>query len=254
MKKLVVANWKMKKSLAQSVAFAKEIKKVSVRGVDLVVAPSFTAIERVADVLKKSSVRVAGQDVAGVAEGSFTGDVSASMLKEAGAKYVIIGHSERRALHDEQGVDIANKMQQALAKKLTPILCVGETAAEKAAGRRDSVLVQQIKQATAGLGLHEKTRLVIAYEPVWAIGSGQVVSPHELEDARRVIRRAIALRVSSEYFDTQVRFLYGGSVTIENAAPLWALSFVQGFLIGGASLTVKSFATIAEMSQGVRVE
>lgn len=249
MKRLVVANWKMKKSLAQSVAFAKEIKKVSVRGVDLVVAPSFTALERVSDALKKSTVRVAAQDVSGVAKGSFTGDVSAAMVKEVGAKYVIIGHSERRALHHEQGRNIANKMQQTLAKKLIPILCVGETAAEKAAGRRDAVLVQQIKQATAGLDLHEKTKLVIAYEPVWAIGSGDVVDPYDLEDAWRVIRRAIALRVSSKYFDTQVRFLYGGSVTITNAAPLWALSFVQGFLIGGASLKVKSFATIARMSQ-----
>ena len=246
MSKIVIANWKMNVRHAKAVTYAAALRKQAVRGVDLVVAPSLTVLPSVAEKLRGSRVKVAAQDVAAWSEGAYTGEVSARMLKDAGATYTIIGHSERRQLLGETDAMVHDKVAQALKAKLRPILCVGETDEERKAGKRDTVLVQQLRNALSKVPDLHDSRLVVAYEPVWAIGSGQAVQPDDLAQAYKVIKRAVTSLTTSAYWAAKVRFVYGGSVDAENAALFAAQEYVDGFLVGGASLQVKKFLAIAK--------
>jgi triosephosphate isomerase len=211
-------------------------------GVDLVVAPPFTALAAVAQEVEGSRIEVAGQNMYPKAEGAFTGEVSPPMLLECGCRWVIIGHSERRQFFGETDESVREKVAQAMAAGLRPIACVGETLAEREAGRTLQVVFRQIDAFAREL-LHEPGYGAIAYEPVWAIGTGKVAGPDQAQEVQGAIRTRLN-DVSSELAAT-TRILYGGSVKPDNAGGLLACTDVDGALVGGASLQAESFLGIA---------
>jgi triosephosphate isomerase len=242
---LVAGNWKMFKTVNEAVAFAKELKSVvrDVTGVDIVVAPPFTAVHPAADALRATNVAVAAQDVYWEKEGAFTGEVSAPMVRDAGAEYVIIGHSERRRLFGETDAMVNRKIRAAMAAGLTPIVCVGETLEEREAGATFRVLDRQLKDGLDGLVSDEITTLVVAYEPVWAIGTGRNATVVQAQDAHGYIRSRLRQWFGAMAAE-RCRILYGGSVKPDNISELVQAPDVDGALVGGASLDVKSFGDI----------
>jgi triosephosphate isomerase len=229
----IAANWKMHKTVLEAVAFIKEFRSMAkdVFDVEIVVAPPFTALRPVADAAHASNIGVAGQNVHWERQGAFTGEISAGMLKEAGAEYVIIGHSERRQLFGETDETVNRKLTAAVAAQLTPIVCIGETLAQRDANETLAVLDRQIKQGLDGLTADQIAALVIAYEPVWAIGTGRNATPADAAQVHRAIRRWLSGRGIPT-----TRVLYGGSVNLKNVAELLAEPEVDGVLVGGASL------------------
>ena len=235
--KLFVANWKMHKTRAQARAFAEEFGKLIGGGMDgagaeLVLAPSWTALDAARDA--RGRWALACQNVAAEAEGAYTGEVSAAMAADAGCRYAIVGHSERRRYFGEDGPLLARKLARCREAGLTPIYCVGETAEEHDAGRMENVLSGQLGILSRDAA---DAPLVVAYEPVWAIGTGRTASPADCARAAGLIEALLSSR-------GPVRVLYGGSVTPENAAGLLAHGHVDGCLVGGASLLAESFAAI----------
>jgi triosephosphate isomerase len=247
---LVAGNWKMFKTVHEAVAFAKEFKSLvkDVSDLDIVVAPPFTAVHPVAEALRASNVAVAGQDLYWEREGAFTGEISAAMVREAGAEYVIIGHSERRQLFGESDVTVNRKIAAALAADLTPIVCIGETLAEREAGATLPVLDRQIKDGLDGLTPGQLTELVMAYEPVWAIGTGRNATALQAQDAHVHIRGRLRQWFGADLAE-RCRVIYGGSVKPDNIAELVREPDVDGALVGGASLDVRSFGEIVERSR-----
>ncbi|MBS1816559.1 MAG: triose-phosphate isomerase [Acidobacteria bacterium] len=247
---LIAGNWKMYKTVSEAVAFAKEFRSVvkDVSGVDIVLAPTFTAVHAVAEAVRATNVAVAAQDVYWEKEGAFTGEVSASMVREAGAEYVIIGHSERRRLFGETDVMVNRKIRAAQGADLTPIVCVGETLEEREAGATLAVLDRQIKDGLDGLTPEQVAALVIAYEPVWAIGTGRTATAAQAQDAHAHIRGRLRQWFGADTAE-QTRILYGGSVKPDNTAELVREADVDGALVGGASLDVKSFGEIVTKSR-----
>lgn len=242
---VIAGNWKMYKTIAEAVDFVNALKP-KVAGAshcEVVVAPPFTALSAVATAVAGSNIRVAGQDVAWEKEGAFTGDVSAPMLREAGSTHVIIGHSERRQLHGETDESVNRKLKTVLAGSLHPIVCVGETLAEREANRTQDVLQRQFTGGFAGLTAHDFSRIIIAYEPVWAIGTGRTATPQIAAESHAYLRRLAAEGFGKEAGDA-VRILYGGSVKPENIRDLMAQEDIDGALVGGASLKVDSFSAI----------
>jgi triosephosphate isomerase len=239
------ANWKMYKTVHEAVAFTKEFRRViqDVDGVEMVLAPPFTALHAVAEAARASEIAVAGQDLHWEKEGAFTGEISAGMLKEAGAEYVIVGHSERRRLFGDSDAWVNRKTRAALAAGLVPIVCVGETLEEREAGQTLAVLDRQIAGAFEGVTATQVAALVIAYEPVWAIGTGRNATPAQAQDAHAHLRG----RLRAAFGDATAaacRILYGGSVKPDNVKELRAQPDVDGALVGGASLDVTSFHDI----------
>jgi triosephosphate isomerase len=234
--KLFVANWKMHKTRGPARDFASELGRAIGDGIanaELVIAPPFTALDAARD--ERGRWRLACQNVAAETEGAFTGEVSAAMAADAGCRYAIVGHSERRRMFGEDGPVLARKIERCREAGLTPIYCIGETAEQRDAGRTAATLAGQL----AALEADAPSRpLVIAYEPVWAIGVGRSATPSDCAVARDQVAGILAGRRS-------LRILYGGSVTPENAAELLATSRMEGFLIGGASLSAASFEAIA---------
>ena len=233
---LFVANWKMHKTLAEARAFAAELGGRigdGINGAELVLAPPWTAIDAARDV--RGRWALACQNVAAEAEGAFTGEVSAAMAADAGCRYAIVGHSERRQHFAEDGLTLEKKLARCREAGLTPIYCVGETARQRDAGLTEATLVVEIATLEADSA---DAPLVVAYEPVWAIGTGRSATPEDCASACARIRQLLSAR-------RQVRILYGGSVTPQNAAALLAAPGVNGFLIGGASLSAASFEAIA---------
>jgi triosephosphate isomerase len=206
-------------------------------GAELVVCAPFPYLALCANLLTGSAVGLGAQDVSAHAEGAYTGETSAGMLREFGCRYALIGHSERRAYHHESEASIASKTLRALAAGLTPIVCVGENLQEQQSRQTNVALRQQVLAVTEKLPPELLSRLVIAYEPVWAIGSGKSASPETAQQAHEVIRRYVA---------PSTRILYGGSVKADNASQLVAMPDIDGLLIGGASLNAKEFVAIAE--------
>jgi triosephosphate isomerase len=234
--RLFVANWKMHKTRGEARTFARGLgERIGDRppSVELVIAPPLTALDAVRDPEGRWSL--AAQNVAAEADGALTGEVSARMLADAGCRYVIVGHSERRRLFGEDGPLLARKLARAREENLTPIYCLGESGEERSRGLTAQVFE---RQAQALAGDPEAAPLVVAYEPVWAIGTGQAATPEDAAAARTRLRRLLAGRPN-------LRLLYGGSVTPENAGELLEASGMDGFLIGGASLEPSSFARIA---------
>jgi triosephosphate isomerase len=248
---LLAANWKMFKTIAETRAFIRELGAQLAASPapdrEVVVAPPFTALSAAVEAAAGTPIAIAAQDVYFEREGAFTGEISAGMLADAGATFVIIGHSERRRLFGDTDERVRRKIRAALAAGLRPIVCIGETLEEREAGRTHVVLDQQIKAGLDGLSADEVAGLVLAYEPVWAIGTGKNATAAEAADAHAHIRRRLAAWFSPTASE-RCRILYGGSVKPENIAELIGLADVDGALVGGASLAARSFGEIIRKS------
>jgi triosephosphate isomerase (TIM) len=251
---LVAANWKMYKTVQQAVAFLKEFKGLvgGLNDVEIVVAPPFTAIQASAEAVRGTNLAIAGQDVYWEREGAFTGEVSAGMLKEAGAEFVIIGHSERRTKFGESDAQVNRKVKAAIEVALTPIVCVGETLDEREGGRTLEVLDRQLRHGLEGIPPASIASLALAYEPVWAIGTGKVASTAQAQEAHEHIRGRLRGWFGVEAASA-CRILYGGSVKPANARELVSQPDVDGALVGGASLDVRGFVEIVAGSRPARL-
>jgi triosephosphate isomerase len=246
----IAANWKMYKTVHEGLAFVKEFRGMvkDITDVEIVLAPPFTALHAVAEAARTANIGVAGQNMHAEREGAYTGEVSAGMLREAGAEYVILGHSERRRLFHESDESVNRKLQAALAAKLTPIVCIGETLEEREGEQTLDVLDRQIKQGLDGLTGDQVASLVVAYEPVWAIGTGRNATPEQAGDAHTHIRTRIRQWFGGPAAD-QCHVIYGGSVKPDNIQTLIAHPDVDGALVGGASLDVQGFFHIVARSR-----
>lgn len=242
---LVAGNWKMNGDEAANAALVGGIVAGVPGGdrVDLLVCPPFPYLASVAAGLSGSNVMLGAQTVSEHAKGAFTGEVSAGMLKELGCRYVIVGHSERRALFGETSEAVALKFSAVLDAGLTPILCVGETLADREAGRTEAVIDEQLDAVLGRSGAEGIRRAVVAYEPVWAIGTGKTATPEQAQDVHRHIRSRIAAQDAGVAAGVQI--LYGGSVKGDNAEGLFGMPDIDGGLIGGASLKADDFLAIA---------
>ena len=244
MKSILIANWKMYLNLTQSVELAKELKKKNLPpDKEIVLCPTFLAIPAVSEVLKNSSLSLGAQNVFWEEHGPYTGEVSAATLKHLGCQYVIVGHSERRQYLTENNEMVHKKVKAALAAGLTPIVCVGETESERDEGRKDYVLISQISEILSGIILNVNHRLVIAYEPVWAIsaGGGIAADPSEVQYANDVVWHALFDFFERDIVKNNISIIYGGSVKPENVASYSGLPNVQGLLVGSASLEADKF-------------
>ena len=246
-KPIIAGNWKMHKTVVESVATVIELK-AHVSGIsdrEIVVCPVFTALKFVCDALANSNIKVGAQNLFWEEKGAFTGEISAPQIKETGCSHVIIGHSERRQYFHETNETVGKKILAALKAGLTPIVCIGETLAEREAGNAFTVNEKQIKESLASISEEQMKKLVVAYEPVWAIGTGKVASPEQAEEVHLCIRKAISSMFGKDIADT-IRILYGGSVKPDNIAILMAKENIDGALVGGASLEAESFAKIVK--------
>jgi triosephosphate isomerase len=246
----IAANWKMHKTVHESVVFIKEFRRVvkDIADIEIVVAPPFTALHAAAEAARSSVIGIAAQDVHWEREGAFTGEISAVMVKEAGAEYVIIGHSERRRLFHETDETVNRKLVAALAAQLMPIVCVGETLEERDQGVTLGVLDRQIKQGLDGLSGEQVRSLGLAYEPVWAIGTGRNATAQQADEAHRHIRTRIRQWFGGAAAD-HCHVIYGGSVKPDNIHELMVLPDVDGALVGGASLEIRAFSEILTRSR-----
>src|SRR5687768_3941177 len=242
---LIAGNFKMFKTVAETVAYINELRSLvkDVRNVDVVIAPPFTAIAAAAEAVEGTSIGVSAQDVHWEREGAFTGEVSAGMLREAGARYTIVGHSERRTLFGETNGSVNKKMHAALTAGLVPIVCIGETLEQRDRNETLAVLDRQIKEGLDGVTGEQLSGMVLAYEPVWAIGTGRNATPAQAGEAHHHIRQRLTQWFGLDASE-RCRVLYGGSVKPENIAALIAEPDVDGALVGGASLDPKSFFAI----------
>jgi triosephosphate isomerase len=242
---LVVANWKMHKGVQEAVAYTRDLVALApeFRGTDVVIAPAFTALSAVATAARATSIGVAAQNVAADPDGAFTGEVSATMIKEAGAGSVIIGHSERRRLFGETDVIVNRKVRAAMTAGLRPIVCVGETLHEREAGQTFTVVDRQIADGLDGFTGDQVAEFVVAYEPVWAIGTGRNATTVEAGAVHTHLRARLRQGFGAAASEA-CRVIYGGSVRVDNIQTLAALPDVDGALVGGASLDVATFADI----------
>ncbi len=245
-KNIVAGNWKMNTTLQEGVALAKEIKD-ALNGVetkcDVVIATPFTHLVSVAAAVEGSIIGVSAENCADKSEGAFTGEVSAKMVASTGVKYVILGHSERRAYYHETTEILKEKVLLALENNLTPIFCVGEVLSEREAGEHFNVVAAQVKESLFNLTAEEFSKVVIAYEPVWAIGTGKTATADQAQEIHAFIRQTIAEKYGNEVADN-TSILYGGSCKPSNAGELFAKPDVDGGLIGGAALKADSFMGI----------
>lgn len=246
--KIIAGNWKMNKSFEEGLSLCSEVTNMlddEVNGeVQVILVPPFLHIHALSQLVKKSKrVSIGGQNCHYKQSGAFTGEVSASMLKSAGADYVIIGHSERREYFNEKEDILAIKIQLALESGLTPIYCVGEIKAERESGDFYDVIRKQLNSALAGFSASEVSQIIIAYEPVWAIGTGLTATPEQAQEIHSFIRSEIESLFSS-VCSQQIPILYGGSVNANNAAALFSMPDIDGGLVGGASLKSRDFVNI----------
>ena len=250
----IAANWKMFKTVHEAIVFVKELKSVvkDIADVEIIVAPPFTALHAVAEAARNSNIGVAAQDLYWEREGAFTGEVSPTMIKEAGAEYVIIGHSERRRLFGETDATVNRKIVAAIGAHLTSIVCVGETLEEREGGETLAVLDRQIKDGLDRLTAEHVAELVIAYEPVWAIGTGRNATAAQAGEAHAHIRKRLRQWFGGDAAD-RCHVIYGGSVKPDNIRELIAEPDVDGALVGGASLDVRSFGQIVSKSRPAAV-
>jgi triosephosphate isomerase (TIM) len=251
-KPVIAGNWKMYKLLGEALDTVLALKSLvaNANHCEVVVAPVFTALKLVADRLEGSNIRVAGQNCSTeVEEGAHTGEVAAIMLRDVGAKYVIVGHSERRQHYFETDSMVNKKCQAGLAADLTIILCVGESLSQREQGTAERVVSGQLSGGLSGLTASDLDRIIIAYEPVWAIGTGRTASPEQAQEMHAFIRRVFADRYSDQAA-SELRIIYGGSVNPENIAGLMSQTDIDGALVGGASLKAETFAQIVNYKNG----
>jgi triosephosphate isomerase (TIM) len=247
-RKLIIAgNWKMNKTVAEAKDLVSGLKLElsSVRDVDIVVCPAFTALSEVSQVIIDTDIRLGAQNMSEQGGGAYTGDISALMLKEFLVRYVIVGHSERRQIHNETDEQINAKTKAAHAASLKPIVCVGETLEQREGGEMENVITTQIKGCLAGLENNQMEETIIAYEPVWAIGTGKTASSEQAQEVHALIRQTVT-EMFGEAVAKRVRIQYGGSVKPANARELMSQPDVDGALVGGAALEVRSFSDIVK--------
>jgi triosephosphate isomerase len=246
----IAGNWKMNKTVGESVDFARQLKSSAqgIEGVEMAIAPPYTALYAIQKEIGDSSIRLAAQNLFWEEKGAFTGEVSPLMLKELGCHYVIIGHSERRQFFGETDNTVNRKIKAAIAQGLKPIFCVGETLKEREDGKTFSVIERQVKGGLIELKPEAIQDLVVAYEPVWAIGTGKTATPEQAEEVHRFIREKLS-QVYSKELAGEIRIQYGGSVTPENVKGLMNQENIDGALVGGASLKVDSFMKIVRFKE-----
>ncbi|MEL7497529.1 MAG: triose-phosphate isomerase [Planctomycetota bacterium] len=245
---LIAGNWKMNLNRADAVALATELASASASGCDVLVCPTMVYLDAVHAAIKGSNVALGGQDVYFEANGAFTGETSTEMLKDVGCTFVILGHSERRNVIGERDELINKKVKAALAAGLTPILCVGELLEEREAGKTIEIVRSQFEGSLADVTAEQMHQIVIAYEPVWAIGTGKTATPEQAQAVHADLRKIIAEHYNPETSEN-VRILYGGSVKPANAADLMSQPDIDGALVGGASLKSDSFSAIIESAE-----
>lgn len=252
MRNLIAANWKMHKTRAEARDLARALADALAAdpaspSAEIVLFPPFTAFEAVREGLGEAAIGLGGQNVYPAESGAFTGEISPDMLLDAGCSWVLTGHSERRHILGESSALVGEKTAFALKRGLCAILCVGETLAEREAGRLEDILQAQLTAGLAGVPAEAVSRLAVAYEPVWAIGTGKVASPEDIAAAHAFVRSRLNALPGAA--DQRVRILYGGSVKPENAAGILALDNVDGLLVGGASLQAETFLRIIRAGQ-----
>lgn len=255
-KKIIAANWKMNKTTGETGAFLETfLREVGDDlDVDIIIIPPFTSLFKASDLLSQgSNVKLGAQNMSAEKSGAFTGEISAEMLRDLFARYVIIGHSERRTLFGETDEIVARKLRTAIDGSLKPILCVGETLEERDGGRVEEVLERQLRSALAGLDVKELAEVVIAYEPVWAIGTGRTATPEQAQETHAFVRACVA-KIAGLPAAEKIRIQYGGSVKPDNALSLLSQPDIDGALVGGASLDPRGFAEIVAAAAKVRSE
>ncbi len=242
---LIAGNWKMFKTAPQAMELANRLKSLvsDVTNVDVMVAPPFTALAVVEEIFRGSAVHLGGQDVFWEVEGAYTGEISAPMLTALRCTYVIIGHSERRQYFGETNATVNRKVRAALAEDLIPVVCIGESETEREANQTFSVVQNQLEDGLVGLTSEEAQRLTIAYEPIWAIGTGKTATTEEAQEVHQFIRGWMETAYGNGVAKA-IRILYGGSVKPNNIGDLMTMADIDGALVGGASLDADSFAAI----------
>lgn len=251
-KPIIAGNWKLNNTTKQAVELVTLLKRdlSDINEVEIVVCPVFTVLSVLADILMESNIGLGAQNIYWEDSGAFTGEVSASLLKEIGVQYVIIGHSERRQYFGETNQTVNKKIRAALRHGLTPIVCVGEVLQEREANKTSDVIRTQCKESLAGFSADEMKAMIVAYEPVWAIGTGKTATPVQAQEVHKFIRELLVKMHNEEVAET-VRIQYGGSVKPENIAELMAQPDIDGALVGGASLKADSFVSIVKNTCGV---
>ena len=247
-RKIIAANWKMNMTIQESADFLEDflLELGDENRIDLVIVPPYTALAKVSERLNRvQDVKLGAQNMHWEKGGAFTGEISAAMLRELFTRYVVLGHSERRTYFGETDEIVNRKTKAALAATLTPIVCIGETLDERDSGRVEMVLEMQTRGSLAGLSAKELSELVLAYEPVWAIGTGRTASPEQAQEAHAFIRKTIAA-MSDAATAEKIRIQYGGSVKPENTESLMGQADIDGALVGGAALDPRSFAAIVK--------
>ena len=249
-KKIIAANWKMNQTVADAASYLDNflLEVADEKRIDIVIIPPFTALSYVSERLSKvQHVKSGAQNMHWEKNGAFTGEISAAMIRELFARYVILGHSERRTLFGETDAIVNKKTKAAIASTLTPIVCIGETLAERDAGKVEEVLHTQLKGSLDGIPPKDLADVVLAYEPVWAIGTGRTATPGQAQEAHAYIRKVLA-EISDTATSEKMRIQYGGSVKPGNTAELMKQPDIDGALVGGASLVARDFAEIVKIS------
>jgi len=246
-KPIVAGNWKMNKTVAEAIDLANAIKRdlSGCKDVDVVLCPPFTALKSVGEVITGTHLDLGAQNMHWEKNGAFTGEVAAGMLRELYCHYVILGHSERRTYFGETDEIVNKKTKAALASNLKPIVCIGETLQEREANRTEEVITTQVRGSLAGLSPRELVECILAYEPVWAIGTGKTASPQQAQDVHALIR-GLLKGIADEAVAQSVRIQYGGSMKPANAKELMNMPDIDGGLIGGAALEARSFVEIVQ--------
>jgi len=249
-KKIIAGNWKMNKTGTEAASFARDlkIKTISINKTEIIICPPYIAIAPAYEILKESRVKIGAQNVHWEPSGAFTGEISAEMIEQSGCKYVIIGHSERRQYFGETDQSVNNKIKQSLTTSLYPIVCIGETLQQREAGKMKDIVKTQITAGLSGISVEQMKRLVLAYEPVWAIGTGVTATPSQAEEVHHFIRELLAELFNSTIADS-TPILYGGSVKPDNVKELLSQNNIDGGLIGGASLKVDSFVELIKTAE-----
>ncbi len=254
-KTLIAGNWKLNKTIREAIDLVTLLKRQlgDLQNVDIVVCPPYTALSEAAEILSESDIQLGAQDLYWEEKGAFTGEISGSMIKEAGAQFVIIGHSERRQFFHETNETVNKKTKAALKNNLTPIVCVGEMLSERENGKTFQIIQSQFAGAFSHFTAEEMKKLVIAYEPVWAIGTGKVATPQQAEEVHAFIRKEISKAFGDEVA-AGLRILYGGSVKPDNISSLMNEPDIDGALVGGASLEAAQFSDIVKHAATVAIK
>jgi triosephosphate isomerase len=248
---IIAGNWKMFKTISEALELVIGLKRelYQIEDREIVVCPAYTALSEVAEALNSSNIKLGAQDLFWLDSGAYTGEVSPLMIKNTGCQYVIIGHSERRTYFQETNETVNKKIKAALKYELTPIVCIGETLKERQAGQTFKVIEDQLENGLVDITKEQAFKIVIAYEPVWAIGTGQTATAKQAQDAQAFIRKLLAKKFGQEVSE-EIRILYGGSIKPENIKELSQQKDIDGGLVGGASLEINSFVSIVKNFTG----